>query len=170
MIQHLINITIRNIIKYKFYSVINLAGLAVGIAGFVVIAIYVNHELSYDKFHVNRDRIFRVATITRLSGKQIVTATSPGPLAAALTHDIPEVEASTRVFPINEDLVVKYGDKVFNETILLADSSFFKIFTFEFSEGNMAKTLAEPSSIVLTEEAAQKYKHFLPERRFIRAA
>ncbi|MEO5976001.1 MAG: ABC transporter permease [Chryseolinea sp.] len=157
MIKHLIKITIRNIIKYKFYSFINLLGLAIGIAGFVIIAIYINHELDYDRFHKNRDRIFRVGTITRLSGREIIDATSPGPLAAALTNDIPEIEASTKLSPINEDLVVRYDDKVFNETILLADSSFFRIFTFEFVEGNIGKALVEPSSIVLTEEAAQKY-------------
>ncbi|MEJ1238391.1 ABC transporter permease [Chryseolinea sp. T2] len=157
MIKHLIDIATRNIIKYKFYSVINLLGLAVGIAGFVIIALYIHHELDYDKFHENRDRIYRVATITRLSGKEIIAATSPGPLANALSSEIPEVEASTRIFPISEDLVVRYDDKAFNETIFLADSGFFKIFTFEFVEGNIGNALIEPSSIVLTEEASQKY-------------
>ena len=66
MIKHLVDIAIRNIVKYKFYSVINLSGLAVGIAGFVIIAIYIDHELDYDKVHENGDRIYRVATITRL--------------------------------------------------------------------------------------------------------
>lgn len=157
MIKHLINITIRNIVKYGFYSLINLSGLTVGIAGFIIIAIYVNHELGYDRFHKSAERIFRVATTTRLSGKEVISATSPGPLAAALAADIPEVEASTRLFPVNEDLVVRYDDKVFNETILLADSGFFGIFSFELIEGNTDKALVEPYSIVLTKETAQKY-------------
>ncbi len=90
MIKHLIDITIRTIFKNKFYSLINLLGLAIGIAGFITIAIYINHELGYDKFHKNSERIFRVGTITRLSNNEIIAATSPGPLATVLTNDIPE--------------------------------------------------------------------------------
>ena len=143
-------------LKNKGYTVLNALGLSMGLACFTLISLWVKDELSYDQFHANADRIFRIGGLfTDESGKfdQAVTCI---PLAPALESDLPEVEAALRI-DVN-DAVVQYGDVKFNEPDILAvDPSFLKIFSFKLLEGDAATALNEPYNIIISESMAKKY-------------
>lgn len=154
MFKNYIKITLRNLARQKGYTLINILGLAIGIACFILIALWVFDELSYDQFHVKKDRIFRVNTISPDYG--LVTSSSLR-LGPTMKQAYPEVENYTRIFPWARSLV-KYKDKVFDEwNIALVDSSFFSIFTFPFIKGEPKTALTDRYSIVITEATAERY-------------
>ena len=157
MFRNYIKVAFRNLRKNKGYSFINITGLAVGIASCIAILLYVRNELSYDKFNKNADQIYRVHLEARINNHEINSATSPSPLGLTLKHDFPEVSAFTRIrnfgFP-----VLRYKDKAFSEEkFYCADSTFFKVFTVKFLEGNPQKALTQPNSVVITEAMAEKF-------------
>lgn len=157
MFKNYLKIAVRNLLKYKAYSIINVSGLAIGIACCLLILLYIQDELSYDKFHVNADRIYRVASVESSDNKISETASTYGPLADLLAAQIPGIEKVTRIFP--HSVVVSYGaDKKFQEDrLFFCDSTFFDMFTFAFKNGQPENALDAPNAIVLTEETAQKY-------------
>jgi putative ABC transport system permease protein len=114
MLFNYFKIALRNLIKYKSFSLINITGLAIGIASCVLILLFVKDELSYDRYHEKADRIYRVHTEGRLGDNEFRMAVSPAPLAFTLVEEFPEVEAAFRIrnygFP-----VFRYGDKAFSE-------------------------------------------------------
>ncbi|OEK04656.1 ABC transporter permease [Roseivirga misakiensis] len=144
MVKNYIKISFRSLVKQRFYSLINIGGLAIGLAACLLIAMYVSHELSYDKYHDGADRIYR------LNGN------SPARLAIQSKTDIPEIEETLRIQgPF--DQTFKVGDKVFKETNgFNADSTFHKIFTVDFIEGNPEEALTEPNAMVLSQTLANK--------------
>ncbi|HSP87496.1 MAG TPA: ABC transporter permease, partial [Ignavibacteriaceae bacterium] len=157
MISNYIKIALRNLVRFKAYSAINIIGLAVGMACCILILLYVFDELSYDRFHEKADRIYRITVDGALGDNEFVAAVSPPPLMKTLIQDYPEVEAATRFktfgFP-----VLRYGDKVFSEEkFYWVDSSFFDVFTVEFVRGNPKTALIQPEAVVLTERMAKKY-------------
>ena len=157
MLKNNLRIALRNLRKYKAFSLINIVGLAVGTACCILIFLYVKDELSYDKFNKNANRIYRVNLQAKVNNAEINSADSPAPMGAALLNNFPEVEAYTRVrntsFP-----VIRYKDKAFSEErFFFADSTFFDVFTIKFLEGNPRTALAKPNSLVLTEATARKY-------------
>lgn len=157
MLRNYFKVALRNILKYKFFSAINILGMTIGIASCLLIVLYVTDELSYDRFHTDADRIYEVGLQARLAGQEIRTATTCPPMAAALVGEVPEVEAATRIADFYES-TVRYGDKAFNETkFVLADSNFFEFFSFRLLEGDAKTCLREPNSIVVTEDIARKY-------------
>ena len=125
-------ITIRSLLKYKRYSLINILGLAIGLACFILIAIWVQDELSYDRFHKNADHIY---VVFRNDNHQLSGATT-GLLAPTLKADLPEVVNATSFSPLPETFkpFLQYGDKGFSENIGMADSEFFQIFSFSADE------------------------------------
>lgn len=144
----------RHVRRQKGYSFINIAGLALGLTCFILIGLWVADELSFDRFHEKRDRIFRILNKAQ-SGELIASPTYA--LAPALKDEYPEVEDFSRVWPYGGSLV-RYGDKMFEEDrICLADPGFFRMFTFRFLKGDPRTALADKSSIVLTESAARRY-------------
>ncbi len=148
---------IRNLLKYKFYSFINIFGLSIGIAGSLLIILYVSNELSYDKFNKDYERIYRVGVEGKLRGEPINMAVSCAPMAKALLNDFPEVEQTTRITRMG-DWLVGSGDRKFNEeNFLFADSTFFDIFSFNLIQGDPKKALSRPKTMVLTQTAAKKY-------------
>ena len=148
---------IRNLLKYKFYSFINIFGLSIGIAGSLLIILYVANELSYDKFNKNYERIYRIGVAGKLRGEPINMAVSCAPMAKALLDDYPEVEQTTRITRMG-DWLVGTGDRKFNEeNFLFADSTFFDIFSFKLIKGDPKKVLSRPKTVVLTQTAAHKY-------------
>ncbi len=156
MIKNYLKIALRNLLKNKAFTFINLTGLAVGIASFILIILYVQDELSYDKFHENYDRIYRLRLSGKVANNEFNMAVSCAPLAPALISDLPEVESAARMknygFP-----VFRYDEKAFSEeNCFWVDSTFFDIFTVRFLQGD-PKSLKDPSSIVITESMAKKY-------------
>ena len=159
MLKNYLKIAFRNLIKHKAYSAINIAGLAIGIACFMIILLYIGHELSYDKFHKNAEQIYRVVTKIEFENRVYETTQSPAPMASALVQDFPEVLNAVRIYSISwHRNFLRYKDKLFYEDrFFYVDSSFFEIFSFPLIQGNPETALQEPNSLVLTERAARKY-------------
>ncbi|MEI9918467.1 MAG: ABC transporter permease [Bacteroidota bacterium] len=155
MISNYIKVAIRNLLRQKGFSFINIFGLALGITCTALIGMWVNDELSYDKFNKDYERMYRItATLPELKVHAAVTS---APLALAFKNEIPEVESAVRISSFNRDLL-QVGDLKFEEkNILYADSNFFKVFTFPFIKGDADKALQNPEGIVLTEEMAMKF-------------
>ncbi len=157
MLTNFIRIAVRNLKKYKSFSIINITGLAVGIASCIFIFLYVQNELSYDKFYKNADQIYRVTLHAVINNAEFNAAVTSAPLGEELYHDYPEVLNYTRVRNFGYP-VVRYKDKVFSEKrFFFADSTFFKVFQIPFIEGNPNSALSQPNSVVITESAAKKY-------------
>jgi hypothetical protein len=158
MFKNHLKIALRNLLKQRGYTLINIAGLATGLACCWLILLFVQDELSYDRFHEKANRIFRATIHGRMAGNEVTAATSPVPMAAALMADYPEVISVTRIKHSYNTVLVGYGVKKFNEQqVYFADSTFFEIFTFPLIAGEARTALREPFSVVLTEEMARKY-------------
>ncbi len=156
MFKNYLKITWRNLVRQKANSFINITGLAIGMTCSMLILLWVQHELSYDAFHENAKDIYRVVENQYYAGGEIFpVAVTPSPLAPALKTQFPEIVKSTR-FSFNS-LTIKKDDKIFTEGVAFADPDIFEIFTIPFVKGNAATALSSPHSIVLTEEAAEKY-------------
>jgi putative ABC transport system permease protein len=150
----------RHFIKNKFSSLINIVGLAVGLTGFTCIMLYVEHELSFDKFHARHDDIYRVVKdFVNPDGASVPDAMTPPALAKALRTELSEVETATRIVPNRGRLyLLQHGDKKFYETALLrVDQQFFDLFDFDFVSGSKETALNQIHSIIITETLAQKY-------------
>jgi putative ABC transport system permease protein len=147
----------RNIRKNKLFSAINILGLSIGIATCFIIMLYVQDELSYDRFNVKADRTYRVAFKANINGGKILEGNVMPPVAAVLKKDYPEVEEAARLY-LNGDTKITYNNKTFKESKLaIVDSNFFSVFTLPFIKGSSKTALMEPHNIVLTKDMAQKY-------------
>ena len=156
MLKQFFVTAIRNLVKNKAYSFLNIMGLAIGFTCFAFISIWVNDELSFDKFNKNADRIFRVTgeVITQAeSFKQAVTSV---PLAAALKQEFPEVEQTVR-FDRGDAIVRKDNLQFSEDGIVVTDPSFFDVFSYPLSIGNPKTALSDAYSVILTESMATKY-------------
>jgi putative ABC transport system permease protein len=148
---------IRTVKSHRGYVFLNMGGLAAGIASFLLITLYVLHEISYDRFHKNYQNIYRVKAVGRMAGSTMDHAITCAPLAATLVKDYPEIITSTRLLRMGAWLI-QSGDNRFNENgILFADSTFFNVFSFRLVKGDPGSALVKPRSMVLTEEYAKKY-------------
>ena len=153
-----LKIAIRNVVRQKLYSTINILGLAVGVAACITILLYVQDELSYDRYHEKADRIYRVALRAAIGGNDFNMVLTAAPVAAALLEEFPEVESATRIDYIGGFPVIRYEDKVFSEELYTAaDSTIFDVFDIPFILGDPKTALAEPNSLVLTESTAKRY-------------
>ncbi|GAB3916283.1 ABC transporter permease [Larkinella terrae] len=156
MLSNYLKIALRNLWRNKFYTGLNVVGLAVGLAACLLMALYVNHEFSYDGFHTKADRIVRVTTEMKTPESPLSIASSPLPLATVLKQDYPEVETAVRLLPASA--MVRHRDKLLKEPdIYFADKDVFTVFTYSFLAGNPASALANPNSAVITERFAKKY-------------
>ena len=156
MITSYLKQTWRSIIKNKTYSLLNIVGLSVGLSCFTLIALWVNDELSYDKFNVNYDRIVRLTGIEKRETGISESAVSSAPMAKALKDDYAEIENTVR-FDMHEELVMHNGQQILQPGILLTDPSIFDIFSYRLEKGDVHSALTEPYSIILTRSTAKKY-------------
>lgn len=147
---------LRQIKRQKGYSFINISGLTIGMTCCVLILMWVQDELSYDRFHENADHIYRVIKIWR-KGETAHYATTPAPLAQALKEEFPEINNSARFDPAGQMRVAHDKMTFYENNGAFADPSFFALFTFPFIEGDPKTALSNPSSIVITEDMADKY-------------
>ena len=146
----------RNLRRNKLYTTINIFGLSVGLAACLLIGVYISHELSYDKFNVNANRIVRATMEYGSAGTINTTATTGTKVGPQFKRMFPSIEEYARTFITHN--VVKSGDKIFDEPrILYADPSFFKIFSFHIVEGDALTALDAPDKIVITQSMAKKY-------------
>jgi putative ABC transport system permease protein len=157
MIQHYFKIALRNLLKNWSYSLINIIGLSAGLAACIFILLFVMHELSYDRFHAHADRIYRMGVQGQMAENSFNQAVTASPMAQAMLEDYPEIEQVTRLKRQGAWLV-RYGDKKFNEEYFyFADSTFFKVFSFNLLKGNPSSALTKPRSVVMTKQAAKRY-------------
>jgi putative ABC transport system permease protein len=157
MVYTYIKIATRNFIKEKFFSILNIAGLCVGITVALLIALYIIHETSYDKFHQKENRIYRLITHVETSGN-VTEMTVNFPLTAKfIKAEIPEVEQAIRLYPL-QGRIFKNDEKIFVEDdVLYADPEFFNVFSFQVLAGNPSTSLQKPYQILLTPKLVRKY-------------
>lgn len=158
MFRNYIKITLRNLRKYKGYSFINIAGLAIGLACCVMILLFVQHELSYDNFHENADDIYRVSREWKNADGE--TSLHLGhvapPIGPLLASDFSEIQEMTRMLGFSA--LVSHKDNFFQEdNVFFAEENFFKVFTFPLLKGNPETALSEPGTVVITESIAEKF-------------
>ena len=156
MIWNYLTVALRNIVRHKLYSFINIAGLAVGLAGAMFIILYLRDEMSFDKWIPDSQNLYRVGTTFSLPGTDphFVNAV-PFAVPVALQAQIPEVVAQTHF--ISEDMTAQVGERQFAAKVHSVDPNFFQVIRLPLVEGNPATALAQPDSIVLSETTARQY-------------
>ena len=157
MFKNYVTIAFRSLKRHKVYSLITISGLTLGMAAFLLISVWVLHELSFDRFHDNATSIFHVFEKRHFPDQVRQNFGTPGPLSEQLKADFPEIRESVRVAMTGER-VLRYEDKIFYEdSILTVDPEFFVMFSFPFIEGDREMALVHPNGIIIAERVAQKY-------------
>src|SRR5580658_5203592 len=157
MLRNYLKVALRNLWKSKGFTAINIVGLASGIGVCLLIVLYVTDELSYDRFNVNADRIYRLDADIYFNSTQFTASVSPKPLAYTLAKECPQVEQMTRINFQNDILIRKGADWIRDHHIAFADSTFFKVFSIPMLTGDPNTALNEPNSVVIDESAARRY-------------
>jgi ABC-type antimicrobial peptide transport system permease subunit len=157
MFTNFFRVSFRNISRHKGFTLINVSGLAVGMAASLLILLWVQDEFSYDKFNEKAGNIYRVEEDQFYSGKRYHVTVTPHPSGPVWKEKIPEIIEQTRINRMPR-ILFRQGDKVFFESaIVAADSGLFQMFTMPFLKGDPATALSSPNSIVLSEKLANKY-------------
>ncbi|WP_020533939.1 ABC transporter permease [Flexithrix dorotheae] len=167
MLSYFFKISVRNILRNKVHSIINILGLALGITCSLVIFLVVNHEFSYDQFHTKKDRIFRVTTLPVFGEETFYNPGTPFPVTEALRNNFPEIEQISPVVMGREEIRIKQIDKISgvedeeifyrDNDILGVDSTFFKIFDWKWISGSPGTAFKNKHAIVLSEKLADKF-------------
>ncbi len=160
MLAYYLKVAIRSLFKRQLYSFLNISGLAIGIASFIIIVLYITDELSYDGYHEKSDRIYRIGQISDFGGVGENSASLPFPVAFVLKEEYPDmIENVTRLFNFQSpSSFIEYKEKKFIEKkFFFADSTFFEVFDYNFLAGDPETALDEAFAVVITESAAEKY-------------
>ncbi len=158
LIKNYLVIAFRSLLKNKVYSIINIMGLAIGLACFIFISLYILDEVSYDRFYPNAERIFRINADIRFGGTDLNLALSSDPLGPTLKKDYPQVEQYVRLYTMEGAKQIKNGSAFVTENnVCYADSTFFEVFKLPVLYGNASTALSSPKSIAISEKAALKY-------------
>jgi len=159
MFSNYFKVLVRNLIKNKMFSLLNILGLSIGLATCLLISLYVFDEASYDRQHEDGNRVFRI--VQTVNGQS--WAALPGPFAAAAKNDLPDIEEATRLlkFPDVDNMLISYTTpaetrRFFETNGFYVDSNFFRVISYPFKYGNPATALGEPNSIVLSEPIARR--------------
>ena len=155
MFKNYLKIALRNILKQRGYSFINIASLALGLAGCFLVSGLIIYELSYDNFHENSENIYRINRDVTQRGNQFYDIWTPWKFMQALTDEYPEIINAAR--QSWEEVLVSNGEKSYYERCIRVDNAFFQMFSFPFVKGDKRKALTEPYSTVISEETAAKY-------------
>lgn len=157
MFRNYIKIALRNIFRYKGYSIINILGLATGMASVLLIILYIADEYSYDRFHQNAKNIYRVGSYGNIGDREFKGTTTPAPLAYALMNDYEEVIYATRILEGINTVITYKNESFFESKYLYADTNFFRVFSFPLIKGDPVTALKEPHSMVISESTAKRY-------------
>ncbi len=159
MITSFFKTSLRNLLRHKVYAFINILGLTLGIATSIFILLWITDEVSFDRFHVNSDRIFNVLINNTYSDGRIETyPATPSKLKAVMESEIPEVELAAH-YSYETELLVKAGNESYNETGIYADPALFNIFTFPIVKGNVTMPLTDQGSVAISQRLAAKLFH-----------
>ncbi len=157
MFNNYLKITFRSFKRQKIYSIINISGLAIGMACFICILVYIRYELSFDRFHTNTNNIYRLVMNGDASGRPFDVALSSGPIGPTLVKDFPEVDNVVRFQYRGRTRVSCLGKQFFEEKIFWVDNTVFEVFTFPLVKGNSKTALINPFSAVITQETAKRF-------------
>jgi putative ABC transport system permease protein len=158
MLKNYLTVALRNIFRFKAYSLLIVFGLALGIAVFMLSVIYTGFNFSYDVFHNNADRIYMIVQVLPSGNKgEQNTALVPAPMLPAMVNESPEIEDSTRISRCRKTIVRSHDQIFYEYNILLVDPNFLSFFAFDMLKGNSFSSLAAPNSIILSEDMAVKY-------------
>ena len=159
MLRAYITLALRNLIHRSQFSILNIAGLAIGMAACFTLIQYARFEESYDKFNKHVEEIYRLAlSVTTDQNVKTEVPKNFSALGPRLKSDFPEIKNYVRIFPIDGTMAMKHRDRVFNEkNILFADQSIFAVFTFPMIDGDSSTALKDPYSVVITESTSRKY-------------
>ena len=158
MFSNYLKIALRNLRKYKGHSFINIVGLAIGLSSFILIALYVVDEWSYDRYNKNIDRIYRINSDIRFGGTDLNLAVASDPMGETLKKDYPQVEEYVRFYASDGSKLIKKGSEYITEqNVVHADSTLFDVFTLPVISGDPNTALNEPNTVVITESTANKY-------------
>jgi putative ABC transport system permease protein len=165
MIKNYLKVAWRKLMKNKVFSFINVFGLSIGLTCCMLIALYINYETGYDRYHKNIKQLYQLGTVFVKAAKEERTPNTPAPMAQAMKAEFPEIEETARVmalFAEDKTLLQYKGDNAalasFYETKgYLADATFFKLFSYDFIEGSASTALDNPNTVVLSEEIAKKF-------------
>jgi len=157
MFKNNFKIALRNLSRNKGFSAINILGLALGIATCLLIVLYLQSQLAYDRYNEKADRMVRVVFNARMQGHDIKEANVMPPVAQTLKKDFPEVEAATRIHTVGKPRI-SYRNKLFNEDeMAFVDGNFFSVFTLPLIRGNARTALIQPNTVVITKQLARKF-------------
>lgn len=159
MLRNYLLIAIRSLTKHKFYTLINVAGLATGIAACLVIILFIQSELRYDRHYKNTERIYRVNGEIKFGGNHYKLAVASAPFANAAVQTFPEIESAVRFRTRGSYLVkrTETADNIKENDVAWTDSTFFKVFSVPVLQGNATRALTEPKSIAISKKLADKY-------------
>jgi putative ABC transport system permease protein len=157
MFSSFIKTTLRNLLRFRAFSIINISGLSIGIAVSIFGFLYVYHELSYDKYNENADKIYRIAVDALIGNTDIYQVFTPAPMAQALYDEFPEIDKVCRILTARNVEYTINDKKYLEDNEFITDSTFFEIFTLPVIKGEAGKLLNEPYTAVLTRNAAEKY-------------
>ncbi len=156
MLKNYFKIAFRNLLKHKGFTLLNISGLAIGMAAGFLVLLYVNFELSYDKMHSKSDSIYRVVADIKTPSETIEASIAAWAVAPNIEKEFPEILKSIRL--MNTNLVVeKDSKKIGEQNVLAVDSAFFDVFDFKLIEGDKTKLFSNPNTLVLSQEIAKKY-------------
>ena len=157
MIKNYLKIALRNFQKHKGYSFLNIAGFSIGMACCLLILIYVRHELSYDKYHQDGERIYRIVQDIRTQTANRIFAPVSPMVAPTLKADYPQVEYAARIIPARSRLVRREATFFYEDRFMYADQELLDILTFQFIQGNPQEALIRPNTLVISQRIAHKY-------------
>lgn len=155
MLKNYFKVAIRYLARYKEYTIINVLGLAVGIACCILIMLFVRNEFSYNKFHSKADRIYRIWQDEKYENEKFLNTATPISAATVIQSTYPEVESICRIYTFSP--MVRITDNTFAETVRMVDSTFFRCFDFKLLEGDPKNPFPSSSSVILTPETAKRY-------------
>ncbi|MEZ4829780.1 MAG: ABC transporter permease [Bacteroidia bacterium] len=158
MLYNSLKIAIRNLGRNKIYSLINIIGLSMGIACCLMILLHVSDEFSYDRFHTQGDRIYRMALERIYPDRKTHYAIIPSSMGEAARDEFPEIEKLVRLWQFEQPTFFRRGDQVLEEYgVMFADSTFFEVFDIPLLEGDPENVLNQPGKLILTQETAERY-------------
>jgi len=157
MWKNFFKVAFRNIRKNQIFSLITIAGLAIGFASAILILLFISGELSFDRFHEKGDRIYRIYVDGRMGEQQFRGAWTSMVMGPSFTEEIPEIENFVRFDIYNQQLIWSGKDKFIEDNFMFADSSFFRIFSVKMLKGDPVTALREQRSIVISEAKARRY-------------
>lgn len=157
MFKNYLKVAFRSLNKNRTYAIINILGLALGLAVTILVFMFIKDETSYEKHWNGYERVYRMGIKANMMGQVMDAPVSPSPMANAFRTEFTDVETATRINPVSQEIMVRYNQtKIYIQKAAYADSTFFKVFDYEFTLGNPKTALIDENSMVLTEETATK--------------